>query len=93
LTQDRRDRGRRTLVSGHEDLGVHLQVLRKEVSQGVVLLAEEEVGRIGHAWRGLVRFDQAWTGRLTRDGLFLKLLLALGENEELETGRRSACHS
>jgi hypothetical protein len=40
-----------------------------------------------------VRFGQTLVVRITWDGLLLKLLLALGEHEELETGKGSACHS
>lgn len=60
-----------TLVAGHEDLGVHLEVLREEVADGVVFLLDDEVGSVGHA----------------SNGLLLELLLAFSKDEELETTR------
>lgn len=41
---------RLTLVARHQDVLVHLQVLGQEVAESVVLLLDDEVGRVGHAW-------------------------------------------
>jgi len=61
----------RDLVARHEDVLVHLQVLGQEVTEGVVLLLDYEVGSVGHAGKNLL----------------LNLLLAIGEQEELEAIR------
>jgi hypothetical protein len=59
------------LVSSHVDVGVHLEVLGKKVSESVVFLHENKVRSVGHS----------------REDLLLDLLLALSEEEELETIR------
>lgn len=46
-------KGKRTLVSGHKNMGVLLQVLRQQVADSVVLLLQGEVGAVGHAWRNV----------------------------------------
>lgn len=38
-----------TFVSGHDNVGRLLEVLADEVAQRVVLLHQDEVGRVGHA--------------------------------------------
>lgn len=42
-------KGERTLITSHVDVGVQLQVLREQVAERVVLLVQDEVGRVGHA--------------------------------------------
>lgn len=65
-------RGWLTLVAGHENLGVHLEILGEQVADSVILLSNDEVGSVRHAC----------------DRLLLELLLALAEDEELETNSR-----
>jgi hypothetical protein len=42
---------RRTLVASHVDVRMGLEVLREKIAQSVILLHEDEVGRVGHACR------------------------------------------
>ncbi|RDA83508.1 hypothetical protein CP532_2673 [Ophiocordyceps camponoti-leonardi (nom. inval.)] len=75
-----------TLVAGHVDIGMKLEVLREEVAQRMILLLENEVGGVGHALRGRQqRCDGRVEQDLTRIHLLLYLLLALGKEEELKT--------
>lgn len=39
-----------TLVASHIDIGVGLEMFGKEVAEGVVLLLENKVGSVGHAY-------------------------------------------
>lgn len=40
-----------TLVAGHHDIGMHLEVLRDQVTDGVVLFLDDEIGGARHAYR------------------------------------------
>lgn len=42
--------GRRTFISGHENMGLFLKVGAQQVPQRVVFLFQGEVGRVGHAF-------------------------------------------
>lgn len=48
--QPSQGRRRLTLISSHENVWVLLQMLRDQVSEGVILLLQGEVGAVGHAF-------------------------------------------
>lgn len=67
--EELRDVGVSNLISGHVDIRMSLDMLGEKVTKGVVLLLEHEIGGVGHA----------------RVNLLFNLLLAVSEEEELET--------
>jgi hypothetical protein len=87
-------RGCRTLVSGHHDISMLLEAFGEQVSDGVVLLLEYEVGSVGHALAtvspSLDIILHHTAEQLTWDNLLHELFLALGEQEALEPGTTSA---
>ena len=77
-----------TLVRRQKDVRRLLEVLGKQVAEGVVLLEEDEVRGIGQAWREVNNFAcdcKGGRGGLTGEDLLRDLLLSILEKEELES--------
>lgn len=49
-----------TLVTGHQDVRVLLEMLRNKVANGVILLLDQEIGTVGHACQVLAKFSLAF---------------------------------